>query len=254
LIFLSSGEGLLRLISSIQGYEQSISNSFEEYVEKIVNCLDGTIQIVPNNKLEAIVKNATEGKSCDFLIETESEILLVECKATTFTAKMFTDNAILNNNSTSKIAKALVQLYTTAYDISEGVFDSIKIDKSKPVIGIVVTLGEIPLVNSEWYFNGFVIKRASKKLVAPIFPSINMERRPSSMSIESFENLITVLNNSTANFLDLYDEKNNAGYGRVGDWNTYLKSKLKSGHELLPVITENEEQFFKSMGVDVSKS
>jgi len=253
LIFINSGEGLLELVSSIKNYDVDISKSFEAYVEQLLKCLDNKIQIISSNELEAVVKRTTRGKSCDFLVETDTEIILVECKATTFTAKMFTDNAILNNNSTSKIAKALVQLYTTAYDLSKGVFDALNIDKNKPTIGIVVTLGEIPLVNSEWYFNSFIIARADNKLTFPIFPSIAMKSEPISMSVDSFEKLITVLNNSKTNIMDLYEQKERKGYGTVGDWNSYLRSQLKAGYKLLSIIQANEEQFFESMGVDVEK-
>ena len=108
-------------------------------------------------------------------------------------------------------------------------------------------------MNSEWYFNNFIIAKADDKLTSPIFPSIAMKCEPISMSVDSFENLITILNNSKTNIMDLYKQKEGKGYGAVGDWNTYLRSQLKAGYELLSIIRANEEQFFESMGVDVAK-
>ncbi|MCF7955694.1 MAG: hypothetical protein K9M75_07835 [Phycisphaerae bacterium] len=251
LILTNSSVNLHKLVSSIPGHHASISDSFESYVQNLLDCLNNKEKIVSSDELEMIAKKATGGKSCDYLIETDDSIILIECKATTFSARMFTDNAILKNNSTTKIAQALVQLYTTANDIYNGVFEDNGIDKNKPVIGIVVTLGEIPLVNSEWYFNNFILERANSKLKSPIFPSINMDRQPISMSIESFEKLITISNNTLTSILEIYDKKKNEGYAVHGDWNTYLK--IKEGYELLPVVTENEKHFFRSMNVDIDK-
>lgn len=242
LIFVYSGEGLLKLLSSIPHSDIYIARSFESYIGALLNCLSDKLKVIPSNQLEKI----TEGKSCDFLVETLSEIILVECKATTYTAKMFTDNAILNNNSTGKIADALVQLYTTAHDLDNGVFDSLGVRKNKPVVGLVVTFGELPLVNSKWYFKEFIMRRASPKLTAPIFPSAKMRSRPIVISVASFENLLTILNNTEINTLELAELKENKGYESVGDWNTFLSSKLKPEYEMLPILTENNKHFLKT--------
>ncbi|MBN1787565.1 MAG: hypothetical protein JW806_04140 [Sedimentisphaerales bacterium] len=251
LIFLHSGEGLLKLISSIDGYESCISKSFENYTKDLLNCLENKAQILSCNELEKIVKNTTGGKSCDYLIETDSEIVLVECKATSFTAKMFTDNAILNNNSTGQIAAALIQFYTTAYDLHNGVFDAFSIDKEKPVIGFVVTLGKLPLVNSNWYFDKFIIGRADKKLKPPIFPSNSMKFYPIVMSIETFEHLIVILNNVKTSVMELHNQKENEKYAIVGDWDAYLRSKLQPDYNTLSIVESNNNKFFESMGVGV---
>lgn len=247
LLFVYSGKGMLDLTSRIEGYDAYLAKSFEEHIFHVISCLDGIINIVDNQRL----KDLTTGKSCDFLVETEKEIFLIECKATSFTAKMFTDNAILNNNSTGKIADALVQLYTTAYDLEQDVFESLNIDNNKTVIGIIITLGEIPLVNSEWYFNQFIMTRADteKKLVEPIYPSNIMKKQPVSMAIETFENLITIMNNENLTFMELYNKKENEGIRKVGDWDSYMSNSLKRDYQLLPIILSNNEQFFKSMGI-----
>jgi len=251
LIFLYSSHGTIELIKAVDGSEASLAKSFEEYTEKVIGCLDNGVKISTNNQLVRLAK----GKSCDFLIETKNEILLVECKATTFTAKTFTENAILKTNSTGKIAKALTQIYTTAYDLGNKTFDSLLIDKakskSKRVMGIVVTLGEIPLANFEWYFNSFILPRAKEKesLTTPIYPSEFMLQEPIIMSIETFERMVVVMNNTRLDLMDLYTKKEEEGIAKTGDWNTFLESNLKSEYELLPIVDENKSRFFDSMGV-----
>ena len=76
-----------------------------------------------------------------------------------------------------------------------------------------------------------------------------MVRQPISMSIASFEKLITILNNTTNSIIDLYDKKEEASFGVHGDWNTYLK--IEEGYETLPIILENERKFYRSMNVDI---
>lgn len=250
LILLYSGQGMLDLLSRIKGYDIYLSKSFEAYIMQLLSCLKRKNKILSNNQLERM----TDGKSCDFLIETDSEILLVECKATTFTARMFTDNAILKNNSTGKIAEGLVQIYTSAYDLDKGVFDSLSIDKKKKVVGIVVTLGEIPLANLDWYINSFIMVRAEteKKLTSPIYPSRLMQDRPITMSVDTFENLIVIMNNTGLSMIDLYTQKEKEGVARAGDWNTFLRQNLKSSYEELPFVQKNNSLFYESMGVVLS--
>jgi len=253
LIFLHSGEGLLDLVRTIPDSDSSIAKSFEYYIGTVLNCLNNKICVIPSNQLEDIVRRSTGGKVCDFIIETDSEILLIECKATTYTAKMFTDNAILNNSSTGKIANGLVQLYTTAHYLDNGVFDTLSIDNDKPAVGIIVTFGEIPLVSSDWYFKKFVMERAERRLSPPIFPSNKMTFQPIVMSVETFENMITILNNTSTSIINLSDAKENEGYAAVGDWNTYLRSQVNSEYQGLSIITDNNRNFFESMGVDMDR-
>jgi hypothetical protein len=253
LIFMGAFQSLLELVKKINNYNKPLSDSFEEHVSKIIGSLNSCPQIYGNREIEKIVKNKTDGKSCDFLIRTENEIILVECKATTYTANMFTDNAILHNNSSGQIAKGLEQLYTTAYDMYSGVFDELSMDKAKPVVGVVVTLGEMPLVNSDWYFNDFIMKRAENKLNYPIFPSPIMKLKPIVMSIDTFENLITILNNTQESVYSLYEKKLKFGYAMTGDWNTYLKSMLESKFTILPVIKENQDKFYQTMRIESTR-
>ncbi len=86
--------------------------------------------------------------------------MLLETKAVSFVKTSLTDKSILEDTSTRQIAKGVQQLYATAHDIRTGKLDYLKFDKSKPLLGIVVTLGEIPLVNLDWYFDTSIMALA----------------------------------------------------------------------------------------------
>ena len=243
LMFLNSQEKLFELVSSIKGFHKPMSGSFETYTKDLLNGLSSKVGVYT----EKILKRLSGGsKSCDFIVETHSEIIFIECKATTYSAKLFTDNAILRNNSTSKIAKGIVQLYTSALNLSEGMFDSLNIDIGKPKIGIVVTLGEIPLVNTNWYFDNFIMESVKEKV-----DSLEvMFYRPIAISIDGLESLITILSNSEANIQDLFDQKEKDGGEAVGDWGAFLQNNIRKEYDLPPVIVENEKLFYKAMNVD----
>lgn len=252
LIFLHTGTGLYRLILPLRSFSKEFGKSFELYTEKILNCYQNSVITISNKQLEKV----SGGKSCDFLIEVSNSILLIECKATLFTAEIFTDNAIENNNSTRKVAKGLVQIYTTAKDVNLGVFDSLGVNSQKPIIGIVVTFGEILLANTDWYFENFFLKRTGKELDISIYPSQGMKRRPIVISVETLEKLITLINNSSESVLSLYDEKLTKSEAEVGEWDTFIKSKLKeidTPIDELAFIDEQDKDFYISMGISPEK-
>lgn len=249
LIFRLMGEGAIQLAGDLDGYEDCISEGLENYVYAMLENISGKKVLLQSKEMESIVKKATGGKSCDFLVETENEIILLECKATTFTANMFTDKAILNNNSTGQIAKALIQLYTTVRDVNSEVFVDLGIDHTKRIVGVVITLGEIFGVDSDWYFNKFIMHRAKDKLDSSIYPSQSMPLRPAIITVDALEDLVMTLNNENGGVSALYNERSEAGYHAVGDWVQHLKHRGRH-YGTLPYIKEVCEKCFKSMGID----
>ncbi len=246
LLFRHAGEGLYRLASTLNAFATEFSNSFERYVQEVLNSLQGIITIIDSKTMES----TSPAKSCDFLVETKDTVVLVECKACSFTANRLTDTAIKNNNSTGKVAKGLVQLYTTAKDLESGTFDKFGIDRNKTTIGVVVTFGEIPSANSEWYFEEFFLKRADKKLNEVIYPSKQMVRRPIVVDVSGFERLVATINSDKRTLQDLYDEKQLEGYHATGDWGAWLDSRHDSGGiELLPFLQDARIQFLNELGV-----
>jgi hypothetical protein len=248
LLHRHSSHGLYSAIKSLPSFGSEFGGSVQRYVGKVLACARDKVRIVTDNELE----RRSPGKSCDYLVEFPSCILLVECKAISFGAERLVENAILQDGSTGKIASAVEQLYTTAHDLRSGVFRSVGVDETKPVIGIVTTFGEIPFANSEWYLNTFILARAESKLKQPIYPSPNMQRVPIVMSIATLEVLVTILNSQTASLIDLCQEKDGLSYIKIGDWDTFLKEKLKEGQpsiQPLPFIATNCDAFWTMMGI-----
>lgn len=247
LLFRHSGEGLYRLSKDLNSFSDDFGKSFEKYVQMVINDAKNTQKIITNKQLKKVVK----GKICDFLIEMKDVVVLVECKACSFTANQFSDDAIKDNNSTTKVVQGLTQLYSTAKDLEDGLFDQFGIDKKKPTIGIVITFGEIPSANSDWYFQEFFLKQASDKLPQNLYPSKQMTRRPVVLDIQALEKLVAHLNTCEEGLLHLYDEKMGKSYHSVGDWEVWLDSKDEDNKitKLLNFLKEDKKDFLRQMNL-----
>jgi len=246
LLFRHSGEGLYRLAKDLSLFDDEFGDSFERYVKKVLESLHTHLSIIANKQIIKVVKS----KSCDFLVELEDTVILVECKACSFSARHFSDEAIMKNNSTGKVAKGLTQLYASAKDLEQGLFDKFEVDKNKATIGIVVTFGEIPSANSDWYFEEFFLKRADDKLVRAIYPSRQMIRRPIVLDISALEKLVGLLNAQPKGLPDLYDERKSQGYAATGDWGIWLYDETldKDTSELLTFLQRERVAFLDEIG------
>jgi hypothetical protein len=245
-VMLNASEGLYRLSSETEGFDTNFGKSFESYTEELLGCIDNKVNFVRNEELERLAS----GKSCDFLLEFEDHLLLIECKATSLTVNKLTENAILNNNSTVKIAQGIVQIYATAQDICRGVFDALNVENKKPILGMVVTFGEIPLVNTDWY-NAFIWKRREEELKSPIYPNEKVKGKPVVVSISTLEEVVIYLNSSGVSFAELYREKESLP-PNSGDWDAFMSSKLseiQGKMNKMPFVDEQISNFFICLGV-----
>jgi hypothetical protein len=232
-------------------FAEEFSDSFEKYIRRVLDSLKGVISIIDSKVMES----TATGKSCDFLVETDNTVILVECKACSFTANRLTNAVIENSNSTGKVAKGLVQLYTSAKNLENGRLEKFGIDCNKTTIGIVVTFGEIPSANSEWYFEEFFLKRADKKLNEVIYPSKQMTRRPIVLDVSGFERLVATLNSDKRTLQDLYDEKQAEGYHATGEWSIWLASQRDSGClKLPPFLQDAKTEFLNDIGIPADAS
>jgi len=252
LLFRLGNDGLYRLMKGLDQFDSEIGDGFEAYIGRVLQCFEGRISLLG----EAELRKATSGKSCDFLLELPDAVALVETKAVSFVKTSLTDKSILEETSTRQIAKAVQQLYATAYDLKTGRLDHLMLDKSKPLLGIVVTLGEIPLVNLDWYFDTFVMALASPKLEPPVFPSENLTRRPISMSARTFEQLVMACNALKTSPVGLFEQKQTMHPALVGDWNTYLNQIVRNNQNeirSLPFMRPQTARLMVSLGVPEDK-
>lgn len=248
LLFRHGNDGLYRLMKGLDHFDSEIGDGFEAYVGRVLSCFEGRLSLYNEKEL----KKFASGKSCDFLLELPNEIVLVETKAVSFTKHNLTEASIKEETSTRKVAKGVTQLYATAHDLSAGRFDHLKVDKSKPLLGITVTLGDIPMVNLDWYFDTFIKSLASPKLEPPLYPSQNLTRRPISMTIRTLEQLVMACNALRTSPVSLHEQKVAMHEARVGDWNTYLSQIVSENQSLiqsLPFMRPQTARLLMSLGV-----
>lgn len=247
LIFRHAGYGLHQCFEDIDKHKRCIGDSFQSYVGNVLNCLKSKKELFDNNDIEKV---ADGEKSCDFILSTIHENILVECKATLFTVNILTQNAITKSTSTTHICRGFEQVDRTVDLINQGIFES-KIDKSKPCIGIIVTLGEIPAANSEWYFKEIIPSNVvgKKGFAAEFFKKTG--RNPMIISINALENLIMYINSTNKSLLSIYDEKNGQSEIVVGDWETFLGNKISESKNVEPLafVESVMTKFDKSLGL-----
>lgn len=249
LVLRHSGHGLYRLLRDLPHFDSEFGDSFERYVGQVLRSTTGHLRCLDKRQLEKV----SPGKSCDFLVELPDAVLLAEAKAVTFTANLLTENAIVRDNSTAKVAKAIEQIYTTAHELRQGALTTVSVPPTKPILGVVVTYGDLPLANSLWYFNNFFLKRAESKLKPPIYPSTAMERLPIVMPIHVLELFVVALNHLGLSVSGLCEEKESQPYLKVGDWNTFLAAKLRESQKAdlqLALAREQLVRFLESLGFD----
>ncbi len=252
LLFRHVIEGLYRLMRAFDGFDQELGKTFETYVGRLLECFENRVALFGEQQL----KRLASGKSCDFLLELPDEIVLVETKAVSFTKNVLTENSIKDETSTRRVADAVTQIYSTAHDLHAGRYDGLGIDKSKPLLGIVVTLGDIPLVNSDWYFDSFIMTLASPRLSPPIIPSVNLSYRPVSMTVRTLEQLVMICNALKTSPLKVNTEKNTLPMMAVGDWDAYLSNMVKNNQAAitsLPFMRPQTANLLLSLGVPMNE-
>jgi hypothetical protein len=247
LLLRSSGYGAYKLIKALPSFGGEFGSSVQKYVGNVLRSLSGIRLLLEGTEIERL---ANGEESCDYLVELDDCILLVECKATTFVATGLLEHVIRNDGSTGKVADGVVQLYSTLYMISSDAFASRGVSQDKPVIGIVATFGDFPLVNSDWYFESFVMERTGADLSPPIYPSNRMKRRPLILSLRALEHLVMLVNTLGTSVESLYAEKQSLPYIQTGDWLEFTRKKLMDlgkGIKSLPFLQEEFDRLVKSV-------
>ena len=220
LIFRHMGYKLRAMFEAIDTNEHCVADSFEQYTEMVLTNLSSLIKLYSNNELETL---SNPDKSCDFLLITRTENILIECKAVDFRVKTLTKNAIYNSNAFSKIQKAIVQIDSTLRNIKTKRIEIKKLDQTKPFLKIVVTFGEMRGFNSDWVLNELLSKeRLDIKSSSGNLNTTN----PVIISIEGLEKLIMYIKSSGKSLIEIYNFKQEEGYCLTGDWDAFLTNKV----------------------------
>ena len=250
LIIRNMGKGLINMFEQIDKNGYHLGQSFERYTESVLRCLRNSLKIFTENEL----KKQLEGeKHCDFLIVTPTENILLECKAIDFRVRTLTENAISNSSASTRIIDAIEQLAITSNNIQTDKLTLEGLDKTKPTIGVVVTLGEIPGLNTDWFFEKALPLNEMKNIDTEHFQSFLQNNRPVILSIDSLEELVVYLDSSSDSFFDLYTFKMQKEYYMTGDWDAFLNNKLKEIDkvEKLDFVNECVAYMYKELGVEI---
>ena len=245
------GIGLYRMLLEVWRDEEPLrsefTDSFERYVERVLDSCNDKIGL----HCAKIINRLANGKSCDFILETDATIVLLECKAVAFQKNLLLPKAMQEDSSTARLVTAGRQLGQTYKDLQDGLFNKLITDRSKPVVAIVATYGEIPYVNSEWYFEKIISARAEHDNHPLESSTFGLPTRPVVMSLRILEMFIIAVNSLALSPHELIREKEAHNQLSMGEWGNFLKRKLgQERPRWLPFVEPAHDRCMESFLTD----
>lgn len=129
-------------------FGKEIGVAFERYVRLLINELPGEKTLMS----EADLAQCIQGQVCDYLLAIEDIVILVECKAISYSSNFLTENAVRKANSTAKIVEGFRQLSNVAEQLHHPQISARIGDLGQRlVIGVVLTYRDIQITNSPLY-------------------------------------------------------------------------------------------------------
>ncbi len=242
LMFRQAGEGLIRFCRQFDPvFGEEIGKSFEQYVDVVIRTTRAASAVFGADE----VAEHSPGRSCDFVVETPDCVVLIECKAVSLAARILTEKSLRQDGSTTQIVEGIDQVVSTAEAIQSGRLSRLIQDDGRPILPIVLTYGEIPMVNAQWYRDRIIRPGLDQKGLTEDRISKLFCQGPQVLSIEAFEMFVLVLEAKGMTFNELVDLKKKANYMEVGEWNTFL-SNIVSGESIGPLGPPHEamNEFF----------
>lgn len=211
-------EGLYDINKSNQYFGVEFGNAFENYIGLLFRYFFNPSSIFAENRL----RKYTSERICDYLISFEDYIVLIECKGIEYSSILSTDNAIMQDNSTTKIVSAIEQLSSTIKMIREGVFtELIGNNTDQVIIPIIIIYKQIYFANSEWYRKLIYDKVAQSKGKDVLDEFKNYS--PEILSVKTLEMLLLKFKHEGKDIKSIYDEKREKSYSITGDWDSFIK-------------------------------
>jgi hypothetical protein len=214
---------------------------FQEYVGEVLGYMPN-VCVVDERKM----RQYTEKKLCDYLVVGDDFVLLVECKAVKYSATLVSENAIKQDNSTTKIAEAMNQFFSAEALVRAGVLrDLIGDVTDKAVLATVVTFRPVYRANDDAYWDEVVAPQVKAREKADW--QAHFAFRPQVMDISEFERLVLVAAQHGATPLTLFREKlpEQAVPPLVtGDWDKFLGQRLGKGQRF-PLWADAFTEFFR---------
>lgn len=244
LIFYHADQGLydacFRLNQDV--FAEEFGKSFENYIGLILGEFFSKDRIHSESELRPI----STGRTCDFLVDDEHCVILIECKATRYSSDLLTENAILNDNSTGKIADAFEQLHSTAARVANGDFRGLIGDRVRPIVGLVAMYGELYFANSDTYFNKFISERLDQDVLED-WPN-PLAHSPQIMRVGTLEAFLVVMRERKESPLKLIEDKLRLPYIQTGDWQSYLGSiSQEIQNWSIPALDDTAQTYFRDV-------
>jgi hypothetical protein len=207
-------------------FGQEFGNSFEQYIGKL-------LRTNSNSEIfsEKDMREYSNEKVCDYVIVTPDTIVIIESKAVEYSAILTSENAVKNDNSTTKVSRAIDQIFSTVNLIKAGIFkDLVGEVSSKKFFSFVVTFKEIYSVNSDEYWTQVILPKTKN----PEAQNWNnwFEFRPQIIDCSELENIILILNGENISIFDILKDKLSRPYHEVGDWEPYLSKRVKENFKI----------------------
>lgn len=210
-------------------FTAGLSQSFYEYVKKLLEESPRVVARIGDSELEQMCPR----RACDLAIETDREILLVECKATRMNSRILATGPLQKDTAIGKVREGIDQLVETAEAIRGGLLSARLRNPNLPIVGLVVTLGEIPFANSR------SLRRRILEYDSWNFPRTHpMDLDPQIFTVKCLEALVAVEQESGDGWLEILRTKDPDNYLADGDWDVFLARRVtsKSSFELDPLI------------------
>lgn len=216
---------------SPETFGEEFGPAFEKYVGSVLSTLP-RVRVFTEKDLNRF----TSAKVCDYVVIDDASVLFVESKGTEYRAVFASDGALRGDNSTTKLGEAVDQLASAARLTRAGVFRELFGDvSSKVFLAGVATFRHIYFANGDLYWKDFIFPKT--KTVDEISIGELFAFRPQVFDIRSLEMLALVLRGEDTSSYALFEERIPQPDFSVGDWNTFLRKRIKEDWKL-PMLAE----------------
>lgn len=222
LLLRQLADGLFERFDALDSDEvrSDIGKQFERYIRDMLR-----FHLSDRNLIEADSLKVDGEQSCDFALDLPDAVLLVECKAVMLDRDLVTENAVINSGAVQRLLDGYVQIVRTAARIKAGGYPANLIPRDKPVLGLVVTLGNVPGAD-----NGAVLDATRERYRREQVPEQEvqcLEHRPQPFDAEAFEYFVLLLRSGAVQATDIFTEKLAANPWHVGEWSTFLNKRIQ---------------------------
>lgn len=236
-----SWEAIAEFCTQDSGNE--MGRSFEAYVRKVLGELSVDRILLTQKQL----KRRVQGDVCDAALLDPEWSLLIEAKTATSVTDVPSESALVGHGSTSTVLKAVGQISSTAHGIAKGAVDKICPGVSRrPIVGAVVTLGELDFPNSRWYWDHVLQARAVCD-GKPGLPGItHMAAKPQIVDATDFEQLVLSIRDHGIDPVAEFQKKEATPEHRGTDWKIYLYHLLgETPGGDIAVLKETVDAFYQ---------